>query len=703
MANERNPNIAQQQPGTAFVSAPETTVGAEYAKGLTQIGQTLIQQRQQAISTELQEELMQAQREALGEAERMARPTGSSQELGPGQAKTLQDFQRQMDSLEAASQQGTRSMTNLKIRQERILREYMARYPMLTDQFNAAATGVLGYSPLGAEVRAADEAVRAAGRSGMGAVTSFYLQRAEDLKIDTTLYLTDPERFWGELQERSARRGAIEKMALENQFAKEAGLHWDYIRGPQFDVGVSALAVDFWQQPAGVMDTINTALAAVGFDPESPGAEQLRAGQQNIRDVLGTGAYERFRVEIRRQKEEALDVMWREFAATEGEAVNSPLYGRSKTTPLTRAQFAERVKPILDLYDYAAEFAGNDYAMKTMESLLKAREMGIVATLPDAVLWAREIVKMIPPDTTLGQMLMRGEMGDTFSTMLHRLMVSQFPNEFPQVPGPVQPPTVVEPGKPNPTGNTTGSALPTPQELGLSSPEDISAADEDYQRIITDVAQVWIEAGVRDGDRALAAYGLNALAEYGAMTNRARDSAGPRPSFETDMAFIEAVASDAFPAAFKLAYNKPVSAVRDIEPMIGVVANVGYARAQDEIMRVSQAIQQPRNFDQLRAIDDRAGRMGVSNNRPRPSADWVDAMFKDYVTVTVTPESTVVYGVAPSTPQAFKEYANFVVELMNQREGSTENRTLALVGRALSNLTGYTPSQALQVYLVGGE
>ena len=115
--------------------------------------------------------------------------TPDSQDIANFAAKNLK--------LSRAMKAGAISETELKIRQEKILREAMNARPWLADDFVRAASRTQGYNPIGSEVAA----IAAAQESATAQQNKFFnemVTQYRSLGVDMQLLFKDPARFFAQ-------------------------------------------------------------------------------------------------------------------------------------------------------------------------------------------------------------------------------------------------------------------------------------------------------------------------------------------------------------------------------------------------------------------------------------------------------------------------------------------------------------------------
>lgn len=711
MATDRNPQIISRQPQMPF-RAPAPGTAGPVAESLGKMAEVAVGMRQQQLNTQLSEELLAEQEQTLNELEQSSQELEDQPQRSPQDFKTLQEFEEQMNDLQAAAGQGrSGSITQLKIRQERILREYMSQYPQLRAQFNQAATGVLGYSPLGAEIRAAEAAATRGGGSGMGAITSFYMQRANELGVDTTLFLTNPELFWTDLQRKSARQAHINEVT---QWGKE----WQNFDSTEWQLGVANMAAQFWDAERGVNAMIDKALQAVGYpgghlDLEEAVAQSSASGGANtIEELLPSGVYERFRSEIMQNKTQALTTLYENFVDTEGRVIN----GR-RVAPLSLEQFSEKVAPILSLFDYAAEYAGNEYAMNTMKRFNELRAEGALADFPDYLVRLSAVNNLFGPNTTVGQMFIKGQIADEAAKQIDTFLGKLGNSATGQPTDPNGAPTPVfnEEGGRAARPPEDAARFRTARELRLNAPEALEEYDESFQQLLGDVTTGWLDYSVQENDPTVAAIAVHTITGYGNMVREAQRPGVPnnlRPTAETDDLYLAAIANPNFPEAYRIAYpNASTPATeRAFESAWGIAHERVHTTVRREISRVQDILENPetsfaaQQHDFMRTLATMGtGRAGIRPpEAPKPDPDFVSTMFSNnYVEFNIDRDGRgMSYSMHPNTPKAFQDYGKFVVDMLNAGS-EADRRRLAMYGMAASNLLGVPAEGALRRVMLG--
>ena len=155
----QNPTITT--PDVANFRRPETGDPRALARGVGQIADVVVEGikdwNENKLVDELEAERQQFLNQQVDVSATMAEAedafTGFTGE-NPPTDKDLQNFADKMMRLTRAQKSGQISEAELKIRQEAILREHMARKPWMADELLQAASRSQGYNPIGSAVEA---------------------------------------------------------------------------------------------------------------------------------------------------------------------------------------------------------------------------------------------------------------------------------------------------------------------------------------------------------------------------------------------------------------------------------------------------------------------------------------------------------------------------------------------------------------------
>lgn len=118
-----------------------------------------------------------------------------------------------------AADQGAISGTELKVRHEAKLREYINRYPQLTQELQQVAGATLGYNPLGAHIDQLMETLQ--GKEDKSAQEWAALDKyADNVGVDMTLKSIDPVGYYTEMMAFARRDTEYEYLNRELQITK---------------------------------------------------------------------------------------------------------------------------------------------------------------------------------------------------------------------------------------------------------------------------------------------------------------------------------------------------------------------------------------------------------------------------------------------------------------------------------------------------
>ena len=140
------------------------------------------------------------------------------EDLNSDQGKIVKPVLEQIAKLKLAEEQGVIDVSELKIRQENILRQAVARHPAFTDQFIQGASTQLGYNPIGAQI----DALTAEGRASKGSPDDprSYLEKqydalGETMGLNPTLKVRDPVSWYSKIHNEAQAREAISNKKRE--------------------------------------------------------------------------------------------------------------------------------------------------------------------------------------------------------------------------------------------------------------------------------------------------------------------------------------------------------------------------------------------------------------------------------------------------------------------------------------------------------
>lgn len=237
--------------------------------------------------------------------------------------KDISEFAAKYLKLDKAYHGGSITNSELKIRQERILREAMTARPWLADRFVQATTRSQGYNPIGAEVAAmaASEEESAANRSKLfNQIVTQYI----GLGVDAQILWKDPQRFF--------EMGAAAAMDAFNLQQKEQTLKMlETESGLAEPAAVEAFRQGFLNKdvPLGFMSALPSQVTRLRQAFESVSLDSVSANPYAIQDLenqkiaLQTAwsvssdnywkAYERIKETAPGIQEKDFKVMWERY------------------------------------------------------------------------------------------------------------------------------------------------------------------------------------------------------------------------------------------------------------------------------------------------------------------------------------------------------------------------------------------------------
>lgn len=119
---------------------------------------------------------------------------------------TMRPFLEKLAKASSAEKQGAIDGTELKIRHEQILRDYISRHPRLAGQFIQATGQTLGYNPLGSEI---DALTAKSGQGGAPTDPRSYIEKqydalADELNISPTDKYRDPINWYRRVEKEAS-------------------------------------------------------------------------------------------------------------------------------------------------------------------------------------------------------------------------------------------------------------------------------------------------------------------------------------------------------------------------------------------------------------------------------------------------------------------------------------------------------------------
>jgi hypothetical protein len=350
--SERNPRVSQTL--TPPVVAHPTQGRTAVARGLAEVAETAIGVRQQQIAGQMSDELWNAHEEFVADHAAAMDEADPLMDLNTGDRTAVQQFMDIQARLEAAQAQGTAPVTELKMRQERIMREYMRRYPRLVPLFQQAANGVLGYSPIGAEIQHLS-AQRQARQSEVEAVYNRIIKAADSAGVNPMLQITHPEQYWNEA---IGALSAVERNAKLDRDLRAmdtvAGLNKHDARR-MIRQNQGGIASGVWQES--INPIIQEALQIhATMDPTARGS------------AAASGMFDSLRHRLNESKSQFVTEFYNEYF------VNSDM---------SPAELEAELKPVLDVYDYAIQNLSDANLMEKANQLVKVQESEFFLKYPE--------------------------------------------------------------------------------------------------------------------------------------------------------------------------------------------------------------------------------------------------------------------------------------------------------------------------------
>jgi len=458
MSDLRNPRVSDAilPPVVAHPTEGRTAV----ARGALQVTESLVEARVDSLKSSLVSELEASTASAM---EQMAADVGRDpfEGIPDPDRSVVQNFVDMNARLVAASEQSPDRFTELKIRQERILREYMRRYPKLVPHFQQAASGALGYSPIGAEIQAL-AAAQTAANAEKQAIFAQVIKAADDAKIPAALRLTNPDLYFELAMKEAAARYELESYSTQLKMRQsertmsaieaQEGLRQ---KMPYLMRGARTMILDSAER------AIGTSITAI-----SPG-DRTRLFEQ--------GMFKDAQIAILQERDNFIASMYSE------DFTNSDM---------TMEQFKAEMDPVIKIFDYAAENVGSETMLADIEKLLKARESSFILSVPNMVEMG-VMAKMLGGASFSGSQAIRAldaEFAGIVPSILNGLLGGY------NTPGSWAASPAVNPdGSFNP--DVLGERLPTPGEMRNNEPAWLRMMNQQLDTAIRGFSQV-IRPGV---------------------------------------------------------------------------------------------------------------------------------------------------------------------------------------------------------------
>lgn len=541
--SERNPDINRTMTAQ-FVAPPQETALGAAAAGVEALSNAAVEYRQQKLTNSLEEELMAAQREALASMQSTEEVKPEGKPLTGDEAMSFEEFKQKMSDLQSAASQGTSTMTNLKIRQEQILRDYMARYPALRPRFQQAANGILGYSPMGAQVRAAEAAEGAAGGAGMHPILSMMLRAAESAGVDPTLYVRDPDEFWAQAQYKLYQNQRLTTLEDTNKImAAERGLAFTTSQ-PQWAEFTGLLGEAVWS------GQIMPLVRAFYDDLQLTPGMSYNDRQARIEAGMNDGRFREMELGLMRDKEQGIIQMYQHYVGSGIGMTNS----QGLSVPvMDLSTFREHIAPIIAQYDFAIANINDPKAMEAMEMFNKARNERLISLFPDEVLLMSELGKLFNRDNTFSAILTQGDASNLGATFVTEFLTRMFGGRNGLGEGGPGSATVAPPAKDDtevkPHAGDPKARLMTIDEVESRTGASRESIDKALGNIHEGLGTVWLDAWEETGNTVYAIGVWTLAKEYGNMVQAAYMQGGTMPSIETDNLMLDVISDPRFAVA----------------------------------------------------------------------------------------------------------------------------------------------------------
>lgn len=723
MATEqRNPNIADIQKTPYFVAPPRSSGTQVLAEGLTAVAKTGAELYTDKLASDMAGELEADQKrtlDALSAAD--GSPTAdqklAAEQLKAGDFQTVQELQGIMNRLQNAADQGAESITALKIRQENTLREYMKRYPHLKAHFNQAATGVLGYSPLGARQRAAEAAIQAAstGRGGSGNPgweTQKIMARAEALGMDTSTYWTAPDEFWSEFK----RWSQLE--ALKNDNDRQMA-YQDQLNASQFNTALAAWSEVnekvFLQELAGGPNkagSIESFMVRALLDATSEAAKPMSPEEAfalvKNPDAFAKGVPPGIAEKVKRNligyKEQALYATYNEVVKPRPDGMGG------MKRPMSFQDFrTQHMAGIEKMWDVAVEYVGMDGLGKALEHYARMEERNWMDRIDVAAPGFRQfgfVLQMLGPNIDITQMLSKDQLSGLMGQMVDSIIAEMA--STPTAPG--MPPRVgiMQPdGTFKPPGEGD-MAFQTPQELSLRKESDLMELDRGYEHFLS-LSPQWASAGIVNKDKNLAVFGAATPLSYGQMRIRSHNEAargnteyGFQPSERTDLVALSMLASPVWLEAYQLAYgDHPANNPAHLDQVLAIGQQIATSTYFEDTDRILTAIQEDDN-EINRILRDEAVAPNFDVMLPVRPERMMTKTLMDYSEFAEGKNGNLELRMSPNTPEPFKVRVQKLIDFANTTSNPSNRTKLMLAVKAVQNVTGMTVDEAAELLLFEG-
>ncbi len=144
---------------------------------------------------------------------------GTSDQVDDPDNAVIRPVLESIAQLKRANEQGSINVDELKIRQENILREAIARHPLYAAQFIQGAGQQLGYNPIGSTVDAIgnSRSRMAAPKTKADEIEEYYEKQGDLLNVDRTLKFSNPAAWYASVQKEIDYNANLQKKSREYQ------------------------------------------------------------------------------------------------------------------------------------------------------------------------------------------------------------------------------------------------------------------------------------------------------------------------------------------------------------------------------------------------------------------------------------------------------------------------------------------------------
>lgn len=268
--------------------------GLEIAtEGLDSVAKTLVDQRVRKIDQGLSKALDNdtnewwTEQRATQEQPPVADVFNVSKEELANAPEAVQAMMQEVARQRLASEQGAISATELKVRHEKTLREYLNRYPQLTQELQQAAGTAIGYNPLGAHIEQLVESLRA-DHAASAAQWSDLDNYANAVGVNMTLKTVSPVDYYTQVMSFAKRDTEYEFAQRELNIVKVGKEHANIAATDLFKRTVGP---NIMGRAGGLVSKILNMVTSAGMDKATFASDALPAIRREMANFnLGTRA-----------------------------------------------------------------------------------------------------------------------------------------------------------------------------------------------------------------------------------------------------------------------------------------------------------------------------------------------------------------------------------------------------------------------------